>query len=247
MFEDGKTKHVVIVGGAGGIGNALVQLALSENHNVTATAREPFKMSLQHERLTWVSLDPLDEVQVKQCCHQLGDVDVLINCVGMLHDVKRGIQPEKSLRSIDAGAFNHVMQVNVLPTMLFAKYIKANFKHSSKNNISAVFATISARVGSIEDNRSGGWYSYRASKAALNMCLKNISLEWQRSLKNVCVASLHPGTTDTALSLPFQKNVPEHKLFSPEQTAQYLWDVVGSLTPEQTGQFWAWDGQHIAW
>lgn len=235
--------HSVILGGLGGIGQALVEHALSLGHKVTATTRQLPNQQLQHDNLTWYQLDPLDESEVSTFCKQLGNVTTVINCVGLLHDANQHIQPEKSLRSIDAQVFTQVMQVNVIPTLLIAKYLKPNFKASQQ----AVFATISARVGSIADNRSGGWYSYRASKAALNMCLKNIALEWQRSLKQVCVASIHPGTTDTALSEPFQKNVPEHKLFSPEQTAGYIWGVIDTLTPEQTGKFWAWDGQEIEW
>lgn len=235
--------HTVIIGGSGGIGQALVKKALSEGHQVTATTRQLSVDLPQHDNLTWHALDALDDSQVQQFCEQLGDVDRVINCIGLLHDDDSAVQPEKSLRTIDAEVFTQVMQVNVLPTLLLAKHLKSNLRKSEQ----AVFATISARVGSIADNRSGGWYSYRASKAALNMCLKNISLEWQRSLKNVCVASLHPGTTDTELSKPFQKNVPEHKLFSPEQTAGYLWHVIEQLTPEQTGKFWAWDGQEIVW
>lgn len=135
------------------------------------------------------------------------------------------------------------MQINALPSLLLAKHLQANFKHKRPG----IFATISAKVGSIEDNRLGGWYSYRASKAALNMCLKTLAIEWQRVLPNVAVAALHPGTTDTFLSKPFQKNVPPEQLFTPEQSANYMLKVLKQLKPSETGKFWAFDGELLPW
>jgi len=108
-------------------------------------------------------------------------------------------------------------------------------------------AVISAKVGSIQDNRLGGWYSYRASKAALNMAIKTISLEWQYKVPNCCVAALHPGTTDTQLSAPFQANVAIKKLFSADQTAALLIDVIDNLNSKNSGRFWNWDGKEIPW
>ena len=144
------------------------------------------------------------------------------------------------------------MQVNCVPTLLLAKHAVPLFRESRLNQkisdaSTKIFATVSAKVGSIEDNRLGGWHSYRASKAALNMCLKNLSIEWQRQLPDVCVASLHPGTTDTPLSKPFQKNVPVNSLFDSSYTATRLIEILGSLSPEQTGGFWSWDGKQLPW
>ena len=102
-------------------------------------------------------------------------------------------------------------------------------------------------MGSIGDNRLGGWYSYRASKAALNMCVKTLAIEWGRTLPNVAVAALHPGTTDTGLSKPFQRNVPPGQLFAPAQTAGYLLEVLDGLVPANSGQFLAFDGERLPW
>jgi len=102
-------------------------------------------------------------------------------------------------------------------------------------------------VGSIGDNHLGGWYAYRAAKAAQNQLLRTLALEWRRRLPLACVGLLHPGTTATALSDPFQAGVPDGKLFSPDRAAGHLVDVIASLTPEQSGSFWAWDGQPIPW
>ena len=165
----------------------------------------------------------------------------MINAVGLLHDETHG--PEKSIRSIDPDFFIKNMNVNALPTLLAAQAFSKLLKSAERG----IFATISAKVGSIEDNGLGGWHSYRCSKAALNMALKNIAIEWQRSHKTLCVASLHPGTTDTSLSKPFQKNVPDGKLFSAEKTASYIIDTLEKLTPTETGKFWSWDGTELPW
>ena len=109
------------------------------------------------------------------------------------------------------------------------------------------FASLSARVGSIGDNRSGGWYSYRAAKAAQNQLLKSLSIEWRRRWPLATVTLLHPGTTDTALSKPFQTFVPPEKLFTPKRAAEQLVDVLLAQRPEDSGEFLAWDGQPIDW
>jgi NAD(P)-dependent dehydrogenase (short-subunit alcohol dehydrogenase family) len=109
----------------------------------------------------------------------------------------------------------------------------------------SIFTALSARVGSISDNQLGGWYSYRASKSALNMILKNAAIETNRSNKKAIIVGLHPGTVESNLSDPFKKNVPEGKLFTPDYSAQKLLAVLSSLTIEQSGKCFAWDGKEI--
>jgi NAD(P)-dependent dehydrogenase (short-subunit alcohol dehydrogenase family) len=111
----------------------------------------------------------------------------------------------------------------------------------------ATFAALSARVGSIGDNRLGGWYSYRASKAALNQLLHTASIELKRVNPAATLLALHPGTTDTELSRPFQGNVPEGRLFEPAFAAQCVIEQVGRLGPAESGSFWGWDGERIVW
>ena len=159
----------------------------------------------------------------------------------MLHTAAQG--PEKTIRHIDPAFFMQSMSINALPSLLLAKHLQAGFRHGRP----AVFATVSAKVGSIEDNRLGGWFSYRASKAALNMCLKTLAIEWRRSLPNVALAALHPGTTDTDLSRPFQHNVPNGQLFTPEQSVSCMLDVLDGLKPANSGQFLAFDGEKLPW
>lgn len=168
-------------------------------------------------------------------------LDWLINAAGMLHTGTRGA--EKTIRKSDPDFFLESTSINSLPTLLLAKHVHTRFRHRRP----AIFATVSAKVGSIEDNRLGGWFRYRASKAALNMCIKTLAVEWRRTPPNVAVAALHPGTTDTALSKPFQHNVPPEQLFTREQSADYLRKVLDDLKPVQTGRFLAFDGEELSW
>ncbi len=186
-------------------------------------------------------MDLAEESQVAELANFAGTTDWLINSAGVLYTAERG--PEKSIRNFDPDFYLHNMRINALPTLLLAKHFNRRLGREG----TSVFATISARVGSIDDNRLGGWTSYRSSKAALNMALKNISIEWSRTAGNVAVVALHPGTTDTALSEPFQAAVKPEKLFSPKKTAGLLVDVIAGLAPEQSGQFLAYDGTQIPW
>jgi NAD(P)-dependent dehydrogenase (short-subunit alcohol dehydrogenase family) len=116
-----------------------------------------------------------------------------------------------------------------------------------KHDTRSILATISAKVGSIGDNQIGGWYGYRASKAALNMFIRTTAIEYKRTCPNVIMVALHPGTTDTRLSLPFQRNVPPEKLFSVDRTVSQLLTVMNNLTPIDSGEFFSWDGSRIVW
>ena len=149
--------------------------------------------------------------------------------------------PEKSLRDLDAETMRKVFEVNTIGPALVAKYFIPLMAREGKG----VFSALSARVGSVSDNRLGGWHSYRASKTALNMIIKNISIEAARKYKELSVIGLHPGTVDTGLSEPFQSNVSEGKLFSPESSARYLLDVVNGVQASDSGKVFAWDGQEI--
>lgn len=233
---------IVITGASGGIGGAFVETlaARAQVEAVTATSwRTP--PGSDHPKVTWHRLDLANESAVRDWASQIGEIDWLINAAGILHRQQRG--PEKTIRHLDPGFFLENIRINTLPTLLLARHLQDKFRHGRPS----IFATVSARVGSIEDNRLGGWYSYRASKAALNMCLKNLAIEWQRTLPNVAVAALHPGTTDTPLSRPFQRHVPPGQLFSPAQSAGYLLEVLDSLEPAHSGRFLAFDGEQLPW
>ena len=166
---------------------------------------------------------------------------LVFNCSGRLHG--GDLKPEKRLSQVNRQQLQELFSINSIAPVLLAKAIepllvRERFFH---------FASLSARVGSIGDNRSGGWYGYRAAKAAQNQLLRCLSLEWSRRWPKATVTLLHPGTTDTDLSKPFQSFVPPEKLFSPERAGRQLVDLLLEQTPEQSGAFLAWDGQPIVW
>jgi len=249
-------KTYLIIGGTGGIGQAMVKQlvasAAGKNNNdvcVFATYHRSVP-TFEAENLHWIQMDVNDEDSIKQAVEVIGQqsthLDWIINCVGLLHTEQS--QPEKALRQVESEFFLQNMQVNALAGLLIAKHLKPLLTKAERSNDQpAIFATISARVGSISDNQMGGWYSYRMSKAALNMGMKNLSIEWGRSLKNVCVVVMQPGTVNTQLSAPFQGNVADGHLFSPAYSAECLLEVLASMTATQSGSFVDWAGESIPW
>ena len=166
---------------------------------------------------------------------------LVFNCTGRLHGPN--LVPEKRLSQIDRSALLEQFSINAIGPVLLAQAIEPLLQRDRPFH----FASLSARVGSIGDNRSGGWYGYRAAKAAQNQLLRCLSIEWSRRWPQATVTLLHPGTTDTELSKPFQSFVPPEKLFSPKRAADQLLTVLLKQTPSDSGAFLAWDGQSIAW
>ncbi|MGP5101368.1 SDR family oxidoreductase [Psychrobacter celer] len=257
-----KQKNYLVIGGTGGIGRAMVQALLQRQHlaneqSDTDTAHTKIYATYHKsqpdfaaDHLYWISMDVSDEDSIEQAIadikQQTTHIDWVINCVGLLHTPHN--QPEKALRQMQTDFFLQNMQINALASLLIAKHIKPLLKNAERSTDNpAIFATISARVGSISDNRLGGWYSYRISKAALNMGMKNLSIEWSRSLKDVCVVVMQPGTVDTQLSSPFQGNVADEKLFTPAYSAARLLAVLDSMSAAQSGGFVDWAGESIPW
>ncbi|MFA0339018.1 SDR family oxidoreductase [Vibrio breoganii] len=237
--------RIMIVGAGGGIGSALLEKCMEAYPFATFEATYlSNKPEFEAERVSWHRLDVTDERQVEELSHQFSQIDWIINCVGLLHCQHHG--PEKSIKQLDADFFIENFRRNTLPTLLLAKYFQDKLMSSNQTDV-AKFVTLSARVGSIEDNRLGGWYSYRASKSALNMALKNLRNEWQRSHKPIAVLALHPGTTDTQLSEPFQRNLPEGQLMTPMQTAHLLLEQIDALDADSSGTFKDYAGETIPW
>lgn len=242
---------VALVGGSGGIGAALLSL-LSDRPDVESIHstyfRSPAAGSIgslgqfgSNVDVVWSQVDVANEHSVEQWMAKVGQIDWLINCAGFLHDSTS--TPEKSISQFDPAYFEKNMHANCLPNLILAKYAGQALKTSDKG----LFASVTAKVGSIEDNRLGGWYSYRASKAAANMVLKSLSIEWQRTAPQLRVLVLHPGTTDTKLSAPFQARVAPGKLFTTEQTASYLLTQLDQAHEFPSGRFVAYDGEEIPW
>ncbi|MDA9557439.1 SDR family oxidoreductase [Vibrio sp.] len=233
---------VFVVGGSGGIGAAMIQYILNNYPlaEVHATYHSSAVNTLK-KGITWHQLNVQNESEVKTLAAQFDKLDWLINAVGLLSTPQHG--PEKRLEAWDSAYFETIFRTNTLSSVYLAKY----FKPALEQAVSPRFAVLSARVGSIEDNHLGGWYSYRMSKAALNMFLKTVSIEWLKQMPACCVLALHPGTTNTELSRPFHRNIPEGKLFSPERVAQDLIQLIQNSTPDQSGRFCAYDGEGIPW
>lgn len=233
---------IVITGASGGIGSAFAD-RLARRHEVASIAATWHSQPprVEHPKVTWQQLDLCDEAAVADWAAAIGEIDWLINAAGILHTPTHG--PEKTVRHLDPDFFLHCFSVNALPALLLAKHLHSRFRHGRP----AIFACVSARVGSIEDNRLGGWFSYRASKAALNMSLKTLAIEWRRTLPNVSVVALHPGTTDTELSRPFQRHVPPGQLFTPERSVDAMLEVLDGLDPGRSGEFLAFDGERLPW
>ncbi|MEX0430129.1 SDR family NAD(P)-dependent oxidoreductase [Spiribacter insolitus] len=245
----------LVVGASGGIGHAFVRRLLAESRvrrvwAATRSPRSPDLMALGEaygDRLAPVVVDILDEQSIADLARHIGGRDprlhLLINAFGFLHDREADIWPEKRLEDITPEAMLRNYRVNTLAPALIARHFLPLLNHRER----AVFASLSARVGSIGDNRLGGWYSYRTSKAAQNMFTRGLAIECGRRAKRVICLALHPGTTDTGLSEPFQGRVPEDKLFSPDFAAGKLLERIDAASAEDSGGFFAWDGAPIPW
>ncbi len=234
--------NILIVGGSGGIGLALVQACLTDypEAHVHATFHTHLP-PLQHTQLTWHALNVTDEVAIAELAQALGHINLLINAVGFLHSPSK--LPEKALKEFDITFFDQNIRLNTLPSILLAKYFSASLQRKTPTH----FVVLSAKIGSLSDNKLGGWLSYRVSKAALNMALKTIAIEWARRAPNCCVLAFHPGTTDTDLSKPFQHNLPKGQLHSAGHTAAALLRLVKRATPDTSGAFMSYDGSEIPW
>ena len=241
------TTRIAIFGASGAIGHALGEEALArfpDAHLFAASRSEPapFVTGDGQQVMVHSGLDLGDEASIAAACEallDLGQPDIVLVASGVLHG--EGFGPERSIRALDPDAMEAVFQANLFGPALILKHLLPRMARHSPFRA----GLISARVGSISDNRLGGWYSYRASKAALNMMVKTASIELARRNREAVLVGLHPGTVDSALSEPFQGGVPDGKLFSAQQSAHYLLDVLTALEPEQSGLCFDWKGEEI--
>lgn len=251
------TSAAIICGASRGIGLAFVKRLISqENVDFIFAVHRPQSSDddlkkLQSEaggRLVNCSLNLVEEENVKSLVSVLKEKEVdqvsyVINCIGFLHDEKLE-GPERRLEEVDPESLLRSFEVNTLPTATIAKHLKPLIRTSEKPK----FVSLSAKVGSITDNGMGGWYSYRASKAALNMLIKNIGLEFGRINKEAIVLSLHPGTTESKLSEPFLEAAKKkYQIHTADETAENLLKVIDSAQPTKSGVFYNWDGSELPW
>jgi NAD(P)-dependent dehydrogenase (short-subunit alcohol dehydrogenase family) len=234
--------NVAIIGSSGTIGSSFTR-QLSELYtdaNIHAFSRNETKTTARN--IVHHMIDYKDEASIEQAASlasKEGPLDIVIVATGILYD--NTIMPEKSLRDLSTEKFMHLFAVNTILPALIAKHFLPKLNRQTRS----VFTALSARVGSISDNRLGGWYAYRASKSGLNMIIKNAAIEISRQNKNAIIVGLHPGTVNSNLSKPFQDKVPDGKLFTSDYSVKRLLGVLDNLTPESNGKCFSWDGKEV--
>lgn len=239
---------VLVIGASSEIARELIRKILQTRPDckLIAISRrvDPEFMQASGDRILWLQSDyseeSMQEIKVKLSVYSGSFVQVFI-CNGVLHN--NNVWPEKRLADVNASSFIELMKTNALLPVLWLKHLKGLFSLNQE----CVITVFSARVGSISDNKRGGWYGYRASKAALNMLLKTAAIEYTRFAKNIRFLSFHPGTTDTPLSKPFQRSVEESKLFAPKYVAERLLNLLSEIKFENVIEYRAWDGNAIDW
>jgi NAD(P)-dependent dehydrogenase (short-subunit alcohol dehydrogenase family) len=232
-------KRAVVVGASGGIGGAIATALTDKGVTVCALSRNGVTAD---RRLLAGTIDIEKEASIADAASALrleGPIDLVLVATGLLH--AEGLAPERTYRQVSSASFDRYFAVNATGPALVAKH----FLPLLRKDGPSVFAALSARVGSISDNRLGGWYGYRASKAALNMIIKTLAVELARTHPLAACVALHPGTVATGLSQPFQRGVQADRLFSPDIAAQHLLDVIAKVSTSDSGSILAWDGTNI--
>ena len=250
MSSFGSSLNVAIIGATGGIGQHFVQYFQQSTavQKIWALGRTlPNKISDNEafqEKCSWITVDLENEETIDSAAKlikgQSKPLHIVIVAVGLLHD-NEDIFPEKTWKTLNSDSFEKLFRTNTFGPALAAKHFLPLLSREKKS----VFAALSARVGSITDNKMGGWHSYRASKAALNMLIKNFSIELSYRNPSALCIGLHPGTVNTALSAPFQSNVPPTQLFHPSESVKKMVKVLNNLDSANTGNIYAWDGEKI--
>lgn len=238
----GSDLRVIVIGANGGIGRSFVkQLAdLAQVEAVFALSRNA--QAGIEGKVHYMPMRFTDEESIKataEALREIGQFDIILIATGFLH--ADGMRPEKTMKALKREQLLKSFEVNAIGPALCAKH----FLPLLRQNTKTVFAALSARVGSISDNRLGGWYAYRASKAALNMIIKTLSIEFGRRYPDAIICGLHPGTVDTDLSQPFQANVSKDRLFTPDFSVERMILVLDHLSSESSGDLIAWDGIKI--
>ena len=233
---------VLIVGANSGIGGALASHYIALNARVITASRSNWLPTQLNSSHTHYTLDSYQEPCIGRFFNAIPDIrfDIVIVCNGVLHSPQD--TPERKIADINAQSMQRLFEANCIVPTLIAKYCSNRFANNH-----AIFACLSARVSSIADNRLGGWYSYRATKSALNMIIKTYSIELSRKYDKAIVVGIHPGTVDTQLSKPFSRSIKTGQLTSAKQAASNIANVICNLAVNQSGQLLAYDGSQIPW
>jgi len=240
----GRPVRAAVVGATGGIGRAFVEHLAAADEVATVLALSRSGGGPHGAKIERGTIDTDDETSIAAAAARAkqasGGLDLVLVATGILHGADR-LQPEKTWRQLEPEAMLSLYRTNTVGPALVAKHFLPLLPRQER----CIFAALSARVGSIEDNGLGGWHSYRASKAALNMLIRNFAIELGRKNDEAVVVGLHPGTVDSRLSEPFQSGVPEGKLFTPAYAAEAMLDTLDGLTGEDSGGLFAYDGERL--
>ena len=238
------SKNIAIIGTSGALGRAFTRF-FSKNypestiHAFSRKLSEDLGGNVINEVIDYHNEASISEAATR--CSKMGPIDRVIIATGILHQGE-DLLPEKSLRALSANNFQKLFEVNTIVPAMIAKHFLPQLNRQTQS----IFAVLSARAGSIADNQMGGWYAYRASKAALNMILKNAAIEIGRRNRKAILVGLYPGTVDSFLSKPFQRNVPAEKLFTPEFSVNQMMSLMQKMSPDDSGKFFEWDGEEVA-
>lgn len=241
----------LIIGASSAIAQAFIQQQLIQGQSVVAISRNQAPFQHNHlEWLVWNSQENEQEREIKELVDLLLNSDRPVCRIGIFLGLLHGetIQPEKRLEECRLSNLQQVFQINIFWPLLWLSQLIRLLQRPVQRKLKRVeVVVLGARVGSIADNRAGGWYSYRASKAALNMACQTASIELARRAKNAKLICFHPGTTDSQLSKPFQARVTASKLFSPEFVAQRLLSVMEQAPLDGQLSYLDWNNKPIDW
>ncbi|MCH8493622.1 MAG: SDR family NAD(P)-dependent oxidoreductase [Idiomarina sp.] len=245
-------RTIAVFGAGGGLGLALIEEYLKRNSNtqVLAVSRSACPPELAgNERVQWQQTE-LTEQKLQALTEHWQQQDIVLHgvlsTIGWLHQQHAEYgdwQPERRIEQLNEAQLMEYFRINAILPALILKAVKPLLPKKEASFV----VQLGAKVGSISDNQLGGWYGYRASKAALNMLYKNAAIEFKRTHKQLCIGVIHPGTTDTELSKPFQERLPADKLYSAQLSAERICNVIDNLTPSDSGGFWFWDGESLPW
>ena len=241
MISFGEGLKICVIGSSGGLGSAFVKNLEKRESVESVIALSRNKSNMCSSKIEEICIDIESEESIIRASKQIEQkkIDIIIVATGILQN--SFLKAEKRISQIEPDAMNQIFKVNAVGPILVMKHFLPLMNPDRKT----VFAFLSAKVGSITDNKLGGWASYRSSKAALNMLIKTASIEIKRSLPNCIAVSLHPGTVDTNLSKPYQRGVPMDKLFSPDYAVENLLKVIDNLTIADSGCFFSWNGEKL--
>ena len=233
-------ENIIIAGSTGAIGGEFTELYANNSNveKIIALSRKP--TNTNHNKIQSVEIDYYNEATFKNLdeISQLDSISKIIIATGILHTDQ--IRPEKSIDSIAGEDMRKVFQVNVFGPTLLVKKLLPLIKKSK--GVKIVFLT--ARVGSISDNVLGGWHSYRSSKSALNMMIKNLAIELKRLNKEHVVIGIHPGTVKSHLSEPFLRHV-KHDIFNPKESVDLMTQVISKVSQTDSGKCFDFSGKLI--